>query len=666
MRIKKLGLDKQIILFSLLAFWLLCLMEMKAIYWGGLDRATAFSFANALAFISFLVVTAFGSVLILLFFLHSSFLKKLKNGFTAHPYLRWLIFFLLSCLPAWILLYTYWGFILISPVIRVWLFSSVIFLMAFLIRGEKDNLPAFKSFLTALVVVSSVFLTANRFKEVVDYPFTLYWSEGNRFWDYSLLFGSDRYIYPSGRPIFAYIDLGRQSLWGLPFLLDNASIALMRLWNAILFTLPYFLLGYVTFYKRRTPITIVILCALWTFLFLSQGPIYTPLILVALLVILADRLPLGLRLVLVVAAGYYANLTRYSWSFAPTIWAGLLGLLQPNKASANPYRIDWAKTILSVSAGLFGGVLLPMLIPIANSSIQDNQTAILSTAQTTLQNQPLLWSRLLPNPTNPTGILPGLLLAVLPVIILNVYFYKKSGWRVNTWQALGIIGSSIVFLLTGLVASIKIGGGSNLHNLDMFLLNLLFLAGVMWRSNLHKELLDYKPEPMWINLLLIFLIAYPAASTILQSTPLHLPSKQDQQNALNAIQRNVDEAKSKGEVLFIDQRQLLTFNYIQDVPLVPEYEKKYLMDEAMSGNTELFDHFYEDLRSQRFSLIINEPIFIEYQAEEVIFGTENDTWVTWVSQPLLCFYRPLVSYNNVGVELLVPRETPLSPSTGCP
>jgi len=275
MRIKKSGLDKRIILIPLLAFWLLCLMEMKAIYWGGLDRATAFSFANALAFISFLLVTALGSGLILLFFLHSSFINKLENGFAAHPYVRWLIFFLLGFLPAWILLYTYWGFILISPIIRVWLLSSAVLLMAFLIRSENDNLLAFKSFLTALVVVSSVFLAANRFKEVVDYPFTLYWSEGNRFWDYSLLFGSDRYIYPSGQPIFAYIDLGRQSLWGLPFLLDNAAITLMRLWNAILFTLPYVLLGTVIFYKRRTPMTIIILCALWAFLFLSQGPIYT-------------------------------------------------------------------------------------------------------------------------------------------------------------------------------------------------------------------------------------------------------------------------------------------------------------------------------------------------------------------------------------------------------
>ena len=42
-----------------------------------------------------------------------------------------------------------------------------------------------------------------------------------------------------------------------------------------------------------------------------------------------------------------------------------------------------------------------------------------------------------------------------------------------------------------------------------------------------------------------------------------------------------------GEVLFMDQRQLLTFGYITDVPLVPDYEKKVMMNEALSGNVSL-------------------------------------------------------------------------------
>lgn len=655
-----------VFLIALTGFLVLCLVEMKAIYWGGLDQNAAFSLTNIIAFFSFLTVTSFGSLLTLLLILPSSRLSRIQERLTLPAWLRWCIFFLLSILPAWILLYSYWGFILISPALRIWLFASIIILMTCLISKEKKNWLDFKSLLTTLVVVTGVFLIANRLREVVDYPFTLYWSEGNRFWDYSVLFGSDRYLYQSEQPIYAFIDLGRQSLWGLPFLLGNPSITLMRLWNVILFTLPYILLGYVIFSKKHTPKTLAVLCAFWVFLFLSQGPIYTPLVLAALLVVLADQSPLGIGALLIVIAGYYANLTRYSWSPAPAIWAGLLGLLQPPSVGEKSPVIDWPKTILFIGAGLGGGLLLPIMLPIASPAVQGSQPAILSTAQTTLQNQPLLWSRLWPNATNPTGILPGLLLAVLPVLLVLGHFYKKSGWKLNIWQSIGVVGSSILFLLAGLIASIKIGGGNNLHNLDMFLLNLLFLSGVAWQCGAQEWLLNLKPKPLWIKIILICLIIIPATTTILESIPLRLPSPQDQRNAMNSIQRNVREAKTRGEVLFIDQRQLLTFGYIQDVPLVPEYEKKFLMDKAMSGDTELFNRFYYDLRSHRFSLIINEPIYIEYQAEEVNFGTENDVWVKWVSEPLLCYYEPLATYDHVNVELLIPRETPLSSSEGCP
>jgi hypothetical protein len=70
----------------------------------------------------------------------------------------------------------------------------------------------------------------------------------------------------------------------------------------------------------------------------------------------------------------------------------------------------------------------------------------------------------------------------------------------------------------------------------------------------------------------------------------------------------VQQAKLKGDVLFMDQRQLLTFGYVKDVPLVADYEKKLVMDQAMSGNQAYFDEFYKDLANHRFSMIVSEPI----------------------------------------------------------
>lgn len=112
----------------------------------------------------------------------------------------------------------------------------------------------------------------------------------------------------------------------------------------------------------------------------------------------------------------------------------------------------------------------------------------------------------------------------------------------------------------------------------------------------------------------------------------------------------------------MDQRQLLTFGYVKNVPLVSDYEKKYMMDQAMAGDSDYFKQFYKDLSNKRFSLIISEPLFTNIKSTPANFGEENNAWVSWVAQPLLCYYKPLVTLSAVNVQLLVPRYAP----TNCP
>jgi len=106
----------------------------------------------------------------------------------------------------------------------------------------------------------------------------------------------------------------------------------------------------------------------------------------------------------------------------------------------------------------------------------------------------------------------------------------------------------------------------------------------------------------------------------------------------------------------MDQRQLLTFGYITGVPLVPEYDKKVLINYSLSGDAQYFAGFYSDLASQRFSLIITQPLHEKLQSDTDQFGEENNAWVKWVSAPVLCFYEPLVIMRKVRIELLVPRQ----------
>ena len=87
---------------------------------------------------------------------------------------------------------------------------------------------------------------------------------------------------------------------------------------------------------------------------------------------------------------------------------------------------------------------------------------------------------------------------------------------------------------------------------------------------------------------------------------------------------------------------------------MPEYEKKYMMDQAMASNEAYFIPYYQDLAEKRFSLIVTEPLKVNLKTDGV-FSEENDLWVIWVSAPTLCFYEPIMTDKVVGVQLLVPR-----------
>src|SRR3989304_3583801 len=52
-----------------------------------------------------------------------------------------------------------------------------------------------------------------------------------------------------------------------------------------------------------------------------------------------------------------------------------------------------------------------------------------------------LWYRLLPNPTNPIGVIPGLILAVGPFFGLGAWALSRRMHRLDGWQALGLGGA---------------------------------------------------------------------------------------------------------------------------------------------------------------------------------------------------------------------------------
>jgi hypothetical protein len=214
--------------------------------------------------------------------------------------------------------------------------------------------------------------------------------------------------------------------------------------------------------------------------------------------------------------------------------------------------------------------------------------------------------------------------------------------------------------------------------MDMFLIALMFSAALAWKAGGAQWVAGLQSGSAWMQAVVLLLITIPAIQPLMALRPLSfakdaewlavltdaakpkdlgsLPSDQAINSNLAELRTAVKTAQVQGEVLFMDQRQLLTFGYIQEVRLVPEYEKKLMMDEALSSNTAYFRTFYKDLAAHRFSLIISDPLRTPIKDSEYGFGEENNAWVKWVAKPILCYYSEKDTLMDIRVEMLVPRQ----------
>ena len=556
----------------------------------------------------------------------------------------YLLVVLITFLPIVLYQYTSWGEISSTGWLRYFIYLLIAGVVAALLTRQRDKIISRAGLLSGFLLVSATMMLATAFVGVTSYPLSLTWSEGNRLWDYSLLFGRSIYHYPPDKIIPTQIDFGRQFLWGLPFIIPGVDIRSVRLWSALVSTLPYALLGWCAFRRPRLGAWLTLFMGLWIFIFLKQTAIYTPLVVAAILVMLAWHRKWFIAIPLLMLAGWYVYLTRTTWALAPAIW--IFTLVFAGEEIASPEKTHpWGKAILYSAAALGGAFLtfgwrvwqermtaegatsiLPVVWPtvliimlalagavywqrgflvrlwqvkaaritmivIIGLVILGAGAAYVIRNLAAVRDQPLLWERLLPNSTNPQGVLLSLVLAVLPLIALLVWQAATRRWPLDAWQAVVVVLPLVGFMGVGIIASVKSGGGSNLHNLDMFMVGLVVAACLAWQAGAHKVITKLDAQPLWVYPVLIAMLILPATETISSISPLDIQSGEKVYNVVARIRDEVKKAAPRGEVLFMDQRQLLTFGLVKNVALVPEYEKKILMDEAMAGDQTYFDRF---------------------------------------------------------------------------
>ena len=188
----------------------------------------------------------------------------------------------------------------------------------------------------------------------------------------------------------------------------------------------------------------------------------------------------------------------------------------------------------------------------------------------------------------------------------------------------------------------------------MFLIFLLILANDGVRRIIHGQLDRPELWPEFSQGLALIAFATPILWTMATSQDVNLPPPGAGVEELQIISRKVEDAVEEGDILFIGERQLLAFGFIDNVPLVPEYELVEVMDHAMAGDEAYFHDFYQDLEEGRFSLIVASGMSLEKHRVPHSFEEESEAWRKFVAIKLFDWYSPTIKLDDVGVWLYKP------------
>ena len=193
---------------------------------------------------------------------------------------------LVNILPGILLIYTNGGNYLTGAYLRIMIYlfvSAATTLLLFPVGSKWQLLQGFLLSFGLSGFIYSIFVNLNSVRTT---PFSIGWSEGNRFYDYSLIFGKKLYDY-TGNLTVPYNSPGRYALWGSLFLIPGLPIWAHRLWDVLLWVgTPLALTGVLTWNIKKPLLRWGL--TLWGALFIMQGPVYphllVPMILLALFI----------------------------------------------------------------------------------------------------------------------------------------------------------------------------------------------------------------------------------------------------------------------------------------------------------------------------------------------------------------------------------------------
>jgi hypothetical protein len=516
---------------------------------------------------------------------------------------------------------------------------------------------------SALVLLGVTYEILIRFNAVTTYPLSMGWSEGSRYYYASLYFS--KWIYGESVPL-STLHPSRYFLQSIPFLIPGLGITAHRFWQFLLWT-GLTAGAAITLANRAFPAQEK--AAKWlfvggAFLFLLRVGIYYHLEVMVILPLLFVSAKHPWRsLVAVIFASLWAGISRVNWFPVPAMIAIAIYLLE---TSLRPTEMDSKsitfKQILNYLAqpALWAavGLLSALLAQAAYIFLSGNADNIDAFASSFVSD--LLWYRLWPNPNHFLGILPAILLVSAP-LIMTVIIAARQTTALHPIRWAGLFLMIGILFAGSLVVSVKIGGGGDLHNMDAYAILIGIVAAYFIGGRAQVEP-DEPPLKVrsWPALTLAVLI--PALFLIPLLSPYPKYDESRNEIAHQQLIQAVNEVEKKGPVLFINERQLITFNDT-NVPLVEDYEAVTLMEMAMSNNQMYLNRFYSDLEHHRFAAIVaaKQNAIIKQTGPLV---EENNAWNSRVSPYILCYYHPVLTLEPQGhrIEIYVPAAEP----SNCP
>lgn len=531
--------------------------------------------------------------------------------------------------------------------VRAWSLWMAVRLGAVLLQAAWRKDAFFPAVLGGGLLYGVVVQLATYLPQITATPFSLGWSEASRFYNASLF--AARQVYGFSLPLPA-LHPTRYLLQAAAFLIPDAPILLHRVWQVLLWAACNGFTAWALARRLRLPRWQGVLAGAWAYLFFFEGPVYYHLVVCAGMVLLGfDRARPLRSLVVVLTASLWAGLSRINWYPVPGVLAVVLYLLEQPRGSTSLWRY-----LLWPALWAAAGTALAFAANAAYIAVSGNPPEVFGSAL----SSPLLWYRLFPNITYPQGIVPASLYAFLPAVVLGVLRLVLSGARWNWLRWLGLAGVLAVFYAAGLVVSVKVGGGGNLHNLDNFIVLLAVAALYAWFNRFAADRPAPRERPSaLLNAALLVVALLPVLQPLsVLAPPLKLKSTPAEESALlSVVQKMLNDAQGKGPVLFISERQLLTFKNLEAQQFEAEYEKVFLMEMAMAGNPQYLGLFSQQLAEQRFPLIISEPLNANIQDQTRAFSEENNLWVTRVEQPILQYYRLLDGFDAINLYVYVPK-----------